>query len=99
MDESELLIRRIAAVKPGPYYCDFVYVELDPMEPIGIYSQTADRIAEESSGEGHFGYYWEEYGLVDGKHVITRSQYDDGAAEIEGSLKMCVAERSFACGM
>lgn len=87
MDESELLIRRIAAVKPGPYYCDFVYVELDPMEPIGIYSQTADRIAEESSGEGHFGYYWEEYGLVDGKHVITRSQYDDGAAEIEGKLE------------
>jgi hypothetical protein len=87
MGENELLIRRIAAVKPGPYYCDFVYVELDPMEPIGIYSKTAERIAEETSGEGDFGYYWEEYGLVDGKHVITRSQYDDGAAEIEGRLE------------
>lgn len=87
MDESELLIRRIAAVKPGPYYCDFVYIELDPMEPIGIYSKTAERIAEETSGQGVFGYYWEEYGLVDGKHVINRSQYDDGAAEIEGKLE------------
>lgn len=87
LDENELLIRHIAAVKPGPYYCDFVYVELDPMEPIGIYSQTAERIIEETKGEGVFGYYWEEYGLVDGKHVITRSQYDDGAAEIEGKLE------------
>ncbi|MCA1363417.1 nucleotidyltransferase domain-containing protein [Bradyrhizobium sp. IC3069] len=87
MDENELLIRRIAAVKPGPYYCDFMYVELDPMEPIGIYSQTAERIVEEMSGEGHFGYYWEEYGLVDGKHVINRSQYDDGVAEIGGKIE------------
>ncbi len=57
------------------------------MSPVGFYPSTEQRIAEETSGQGIFGYYWEEYGLVDGAHLITRAQYDDGAAMIEGQLQ------------
>jgi hypothetical protein len=85
MDINELKIRRIAAVNPGPYNRCFVYVEVDAMPPTGLYAHTPERIAEVERGEGVFSYYWEEYGIVDGKHLITREQLDDGAAEIDGS--------------
>jgi predicted nucleotidyltransferase len=87
MDVCELCIRRIAAVQSGQYYRHFVYVEVEAMAPIGLYSLTERRIVEERSGEGIFGYYWEEYGLVDDTHVISRAQYDDGAATIDGKLQ------------
>jgi predicted nucleotidyltransferase len=87
MDEAELLVRRIAAVHSGQYYRDFVYVEVEGMAPVALYPSTEQRIAEERSGQGIFGYYWEEYGLVDGIDVVTRAQYDDGAAEIDGRLQ------------
>jgi predicted nucleotidyltransferase len=87
MDVCELSVRRIAAVHPGPYYCDFVYVEVEAMPPTGLYEHTETRIAEELSGNGYFGYYWEEYGLVDGVHLIKRAELDDGAAVINGDLQ------------
>ena len=86
MDVYELNIRRIAAVNNSRYDREFVYVELNAMEPTGLYSTTADRIAEVKSGTGDWSYYWEEYGLVDPGHQITRAEYDDGAAKINGKL-------------
>ena len=51
MDGYELLVSRLAAVVPGPYNRSFVYVELAPMEPTGLYSKTAERIAEVKAGK------------------------------------------------
>jgi len=38
-------------------------------------------------GEGDYTWYWEEFGLVDGKHLVTRAVYDDGSAVIDGRLQ------------
>jgi len=87
MDGYELQIRKIAAVNPGPYDRSFVYVETDTMPPTGLYKHTDNRIAEVARGEGEWGYYWEEYGIVDGVHFVSRAEVDDGAAVIEGHLE------------
>jgi len=87
MDGAELLICKIAAVNPGPYYRSFVYVETEAMPPTGLYESTVEYIASVENEDSHFGYYWEEYGLVDGIHLINRAKYDDGAAEIDGNLE------------
>ena len=58
------------------------------MKPTGLYPKTAERIAEVKAGKSDpFPYYWEEYGLVDGQHLVTRSELDDGAATIGGALQ------------
>ena len=80
-------IRRIAAVGSTSYKHLFVYVEVAPLPETGLYSQTADRIAEVGRGCGDFTWYWEEFGLVDGKHLVTRDVYDDGSAVIDGCLQ------------
>ncbi|NUJ80258.1 hypothetical protein HUN39_09475 [Methylocystis sp. FS] len=87
MDGDELKIVRVAAVNPGPYKHCFVYVEVDALSPIGLYEHTAERIAEVKAGNDVFSFYSEEYAIVDGKHLITRAQYDDGGAVIEGRLQ------------
>ena len=88
MDGYELLVSRVAAVVPRPYNRSFVYVELAAMEPTGLYPGTAERIAEVKEGKSDpFPYYWEEYGLVDGQHLVTRGELDDGAAMIGGELQ------------
>lgn len=84
---DEMKIVRVAAVNPASYKYSFVYIEVDPLPPIGIYERTPDRIAEVEDGDSPFGYYWEEYGLVDGVHLVTRAEADDGSAMIEGELQ------------
>ncbi len=87
INHDEMRVARLAAVNPGSYKYNFVYVELAPMEPTGLYPATSERIAEVKRGEGTFSYYWEEYGVVDGRYLITRSTYDDGAAKIDGKVQ------------
>lgn len=84
---DEMKVVRVAAVNPRSYKYNFVYVEVDPLPPIGIYERTPERIAEVAAGESLFPYYWEEYGLVDGIHPVTRAEADDGSAVIEGKLQ------------
>lgn len=84
---DEMKIVRVAAVNPASYKYSFVYVEVDPLPPIGIYKRTPERIAEVAAGDSPFGYYWEEYGLVDGVHLVTRAEADDGSAMIDGKLQ------------
>lgn len=83
MDTEELRIARIAAVHGSSYHRNFVYVHCDPMESTGLYRiGSSDRAgAIEQSG-----YDYEEYGLVSGTIPITRSEYDDAAAVIDGKL-------------
>lgn len=87
INDDEMKIRRVAAVNPGAYKYNFVYLEVAPLPPTGIYEHTEERIAELARGEGPFPYYWEEYGVVDGEHLITRSELDDGSAVIKGKLQ------------
>lgn len=78
MNFDELKIRRIAAVNCGAYYQSFVYVETEAMEPTGLYEfKDNDNILHE------IGYRSEEYAKFrDIK--ISRNEYDDGAAIIDG---------------
>jgi hypothetical protein len=84
---DEMSIRRIAAVGSRSYKHQFVYVEVAPLPETGLYPHTADRIAEVERGDGDYTWYWEEFGLVDGKHLVTRAVYDDGSAVIDGRLQ------------
>lgn len=87
INNNEMKIVRVAAVNPASYKYNFVYVEVDPLPPIGIYERTPEWIAEAAAGNSPFPYYWEEYGLVDGIHLVTRAEADDGSAMIEGKLQ------------
>jgi hypothetical protein len=87
LNRDEMSIRRIAAVGSSSYKHQFVYVEVAALATTGLYSHTADRIAEVKAGTGNFKWYWEEFGIVDGKHLVTRSVYDDGSAVIDGHLQ------------
>jgi TIR domain len=86
MDVYELNVRRIAAVYSAFYYRQYVYVELNAMEPTGLYSTTADSIANLKHDNSTWGYVWEEYGLVDNSIPVSREEYDDGAAMISGKI-------------
>lgn len=81
MDADELNIRRIAAFNPNIYDRCFVYVETEADQPTGLYPSTEEDIQSQIE---IFGYASEEYGLVDGTLPVTRAEYDDGAALIEG---------------
>lgn len=81
MGPEELNIRRIAAVNPNIYYRKFVYAECDADAPTGLYPASRKDIARQVET---FGYASEEYGLVDDNLPVTRAEYDDAAAVING---------------
>ncbi|MCR9196067.1 MAG: hypothetical protein NXH88_15115, partial [Hyphomonas sp.] len=62
-------------------YRKWVYVEDAGYPPVGLYEQTRESIERMKRS---FGYAYEEYGLVDGSLPITRAEYDDAAAIIDG---------------
>ncbi|HXI70672.1 MAG TPA: HNH endonuclease signature motif containing protein [Verrucomicrobiae bacterium] len=80
LDCDELPIKRVVAVNSGAYWQSFVYIETDPKPPIGIYEKNPESDARMME---LFGYLREEYGLYKGRPV-TRPEYDDGAAIIDG---------------
>lgn len=81
MDECELIVRRIAAVSHSHPARVFVYVECSPDKPSGATKITKDHRVRDLQT---FGYCSEEFGLFQ-KRVITRSEYDDGVALIDGT--------------
>lgn len=83
MDCNEYKIKKIAAINEGDYYQKFVYVETERMEPTGLYPVAEERI---SAWTEQHGYYWEEYGLYKNEIFVTRAEYDDNAAVINGEL-------------
>ncbi|MDD2270984.1 MAG: hypothetical protein PHP95_17095 [Desulfuromonadaceae bacterium] len=83
LNGQELKINKIAAVNPDSYYRCFVYVETKPMEPTGLYPRTKEEIEQSVD---IFGYCTEEYGLFKDKFKVSRAEYDDGAAKVNGSL-------------
>ena len=71
----------------GLYYKEYVLINADPDEPTGLYD-----ISEEWKAEclQSWGYVHEEYGVyTDNKqkeHLISRTEYDDDAAMIDGKI-------------
>lgn len=80
---DEFKIRKLAAVNARAYYQCFVYIESEPMEPSGIYEYTQKDIQDYQT---QLGYFREELGVYKNNHIITRPEYDDGAAFIDGKL-------------
>lgn len=79
---DECLIDRIFVYRSDSYKRSFVYVELKPEEPIGVYQYEKDQIEDSVK---YRGYYNEEYGIYKG-HPVTREEFDDGSAFIDGKL-------------
>ncbi len=78
----EMKIKKIVAYSSPTYYRDFVYVETLPLEPTGLYDISNEEINKKSK-EGEECV--EEYGIWNG-NLITRAEYDDGAAVINGHV-------------
>ncbi len=82
MNIDELVINKIAVHRDDHDNRHFIYVEVSADKPTGVYQHTTKRIKDYTD---HFGYMWEEYGLLNGK-PIKREEYDDGSAEIKGKV-------------
>jgi hypothetical protein len=81
LDSKEIQIKRLAAIPSSTYYCQFIYVESEPMPPTGLYSRTESEI---DSTIEQLGYVCDEYGIFRGQYFVTRKQYDDNAMVIDG---------------
>lgn len=79
-DEDELNIRFLVAVNSNAYWQSFVYVETSPSVPSDVYEYDAEYVEKRFK---EYGPVSEEYGVWQGTRV-TRAEYDDGAAVIEG---------------
>ncbi|WP_310475744.1 hypothetical protein [Sandarakinorhabdus sp.] len=79
----ELKVSRLALCESPLYYRNFVYVECEGLAPTGIDDSSAERL-KEAIKEGRSTY--EEYGLTDDGMLVTREEYDDGAAERAGKI-------------
>lgn len=80
---NEIEIDKIAVYKSNSYFRDFVYVQAKADKPIGIYPPQDNMYIQSICNS--MGYYNEEYGLYQG-NPISRAEYDDGAAEINGKI-------------
>lgn len=83
LNGDEMSICAIAAVRTN--LLPFVYLDVAPLPPTGLYKSTEEQIRRVKQGISDESYYWEEFGIVDGKHLITRDAVDDGFAYIEGT--------------
>ena len=79
IDVNEYDVDYIAAVAVG-HRSQFVYVHTKATPQTGLRPQDETRIAARRKT---FGYVKEEYALYKGR-MVTREEYDDGAAEIDG---------------
>lgn len=80
---EELRVRRIAACPNQVYQRVFVYLEAEGMPPTGLYPDDGERTRRLHDLQG---YSTEEYAIFDEHHLLTRDEYDDGAALIDGKL-------------
>lgn len=83
MNTDEIEVKRIIVYVSPHYFRRFVYVEAYPEESIGIYGEANQQIVDEMIKL--CGEYHEEYAVYEG-HAITRAEFDDGAAEIDGKI-------------
>ena len=99
IDHKDIEISRLVSVRcfdSGER--DFVYIEVEADEPADCYKEEyteipiEDKLRQRDSHDGIRAYHIEEeYGLWNG-HEITRGQYDDGAAIVNGELVSTIGE-------
>jgi hypothetical protein len=77
LNDMELEVKRIAAWREHDQRREFVYVEVEAMEPTGLYP---DRVIPEDAE-----YAFEEYAILH-DHLLTLSEFDDGYARIDGKV-------------
>ena len=80
LDHQEITIDELAAVNEGSYYQEFIYIKAKPSPPSGLYDTMYIQDQIELRG-----YAKEEFARFRGK-LITRGEYDDGAAIINGRV-------------
>ena len=84
IDNQELKIKEVIAVNARSYYQCFVYIETYPMKPSGLYTWTQENEIQDQIGRD--GYCSEEFAVYQRKFLVNRSEYDDGAANIDGKI-------------
>lgn len=80
LGHDELLIESVSVYRSARDYRSFVYVTTRADDPSGVYTQTSEHIEEMVQT---FGFAFEEMGFWNGQYV-SRAEYDDGFAEIDG---------------
>lgn len=83
MNSDEIEVKRVVVYVSRHYFRSFVYVEAFPEESIGIYGKVDQQYVDEMVKT--YGEHHEEYAVYEG-HAITRAEFDDGAAEIDGKI-------------
>jgi hypothetical protein len=83
VDRQELKIKDIVAVNARSYYQCFVYIETYPMESSGLCSWKENEVQDQIE---KYGYCSEQFGVYQRKFLIKYSEYDDGAATIDGKV-------------
>lgn len=85
MDVDELKITKIAAANEGAYYHCFLYLETAADVPTGVYTP-------DQSGTRKY----EEFGVWK-SHFVSRAEYDDGAAIVNGKHVRLGREAQLRC--
>lgn len=83
INRKELNVDRIVVFRHPDKYRNFVYVKVNPEEPTGVYGEYDKNKIQE--WKNRRGYFPEEYGLLNGEK-ITREEYDDASAVIDGNV-------------
>lgn len=83
MGSDEIEVKRIIVYAARHYYKKFIYVEAYPEESVGIYENVEEEFINEMVQL--YGEYHEEYAVYK-DNVISREEYDDGAAVINGKV-------------
>ena len=83
MNNEEIKVNRIVVYGTVEYYKKFVYVEANHEKTIGLYDYITEEYVDEARRA--YGEYHEEYALYNGR-AITRAEYDDDAAVIDGKV-------------
>jgi TIR domain len=80
IDEQELVIDDFAAVNARAYHQSFLYLKTKPSDPSGLHNDASihDQVASQ-------GYAKEEFAIFRGRFIL-RTEYDDGAAVIDGKV-------------
>ncbi len=83
IDAYEYVIDEIAVYRDDSYEKNFVYVKVKAEKPVGVYDWSSEDIERNIK---QYGFCREEYGLYNDKVAISREEYDDGAAVINGKV-------------
>ncbi|NQX54406.1 hypothetical protein HQN86_12345 [Pedobacter panaciterrae] len=83
LDYYEHTIEKIAVSRADNSKHSFIYVQTKAESPTGVYKNSKEHRKHRIA---NYGYDWEEYAIFNGKHKISREQYDDGAAEVKGKV-------------